>query len=182
MPSATSQSTGSAYYPPPAFSFTVTVAGTGTSLQMSSATDASFQEVSGLEAKIELESVTEGGENRFVHQLPGASRSPNLVLRRGYVTRPSFLSEWTAQTVGSTLNQPILTQTLVVMLLGADRMPLVSWNVDRAWPVRWVTGPFDALKNEVLTEVMEFACATITRMPLNEAASMVAPVSSLIGG
>ncbi len=169
------------YFPPPAFSFTVTVAGTGTALQLSSTADASFQEVSGLEAKIETEAVTEGGENRFVHQLPSATKTPNLVLRRGYVTKPSFLSEWAAQTVGSTLNQPILTQTLVVQLLGENRLPLVAWNIYRAWPIRWATGPFDSLKNEVLTEVLEFSYATVTRIPLNEAASMVPSVAALIG-
>lgn len=168
------------YYPPPAFSFTVAVAGSGTNLQLSSIADASFQEVSGLEAKVETEAVAEGGENRFVHQLPGVTKSPNLVLRRGYVTQSSFLSEWAAQTVGSTLNSAILTQTLLVMLLGADRQPLVAWNIDRAWPVRWATGPFDSLKNEVLTEVLEFSYATITRMPLKDASSMVASVASLI--
>ena len=168
------------YYPPPAFSFTVMVAGSGTALQLSSMADSSFQEASGLEAKIEIETVKEGGENRYVHQLPSQTTSPNLVLRRGYVTRPSFLAEWAAQTVGSTLTQPILTQTLVVMLLGANGMPLVAWNCSRAWPVRWVTGPFDALKSEVLTEVLEFSYASITRMPLNEAALMVPAVAQLI--
>ena len=169
------------YYPPPAFLFTVVVAGTGTALQALSGADASFREASGLEAKIELEAVPEGGENRFVHQLPGVTKSPNLVLRRGYVTAPSFLSEWAAQTVGSTLNQPILTQTLVVMLLGTLRIPLVAWSFDRAWPVRWVTGPFDSEKNEVLTEVLEFSYASVTRMPLNEAVAMVPAVEALIG-
>ena len=168
------------YCPPPSFYFTVMVADTGAALQMSSMADAGFQEASGLEAKIETEALKEGGENRYVHQLPGATSSPNLVLRRGYVTRPSFLSEWAAQTVGSTLAQPILTQTLVVMLLGADHIPLVAWNIARAWPVRWMTGPFDSQKNEVLTEVMEFAYATVTRMPLTEAAAMVPAVSALI--
>jgi phage tail-like protein len=168
------------YYPPPAFSFTVAVAGSGTSLQQSSVADASFQEVSGLEAKIETETVIEGGENRYAHQLPGVTKSPNLVLRRGYVTQASFLAEWAAQTVGSTLNAPILTQTLVVMLLGPERQPLAAWNVARAWPVRWVTGPFDALKNEVLTEVLEFSCTTITRIATGDAATMVTAVSDLI--
>lgn len=169
------------YTPPPAFSFTVTVAGSGTALQLLSGADASFQEVSGVEAKIEVETVNEGGENRYAHQLPGVTRSPNLVLKRGYVTAPSFLSEWAAQTVGSTLNQPILTQTLVVMLLGPERFPLVAWSFDRAWPVRWVTGPFDSLKNQYLTEILEFSYATVTRMPMNEAVTMVPAVSALIG-
>ncbi|MEO7168909.1 phage tail protein [Sphingomonas sp. QA11] len=169
------------YIPPPAFSFTVAVAGSGTALQLLSGADASFQEVSGVDAKIEVETVIEGGENRFAHQLPGVTKSPNLVLRRGYVTAPSFLAEWAAQTVGSTLNEPILTQTIVVMLLGPNRIPLVAWTFDRAWPVRWVTGPFDSKKNDVLTEVLEFSYSTVTRMPLNEAVSMVPAVSALIG-
>ncbi len=173
--------TANSYYPPPAFFFTVAVAGTGTALQLASLTDGSFQDVSGIEAKIETEDVREGGENRFAHHLPGVTKTPNLVLRRGYVTAPSFLSEWAAQTVGSTLNDPILTQTIVVMLTGANRIPLVAWNFDRAWPVRWVTGPFNSEKNEVLTEVLEFSYATVTRMPLNEAAAMVPAVAALIG-
>lgn len=173
--------TETGYFPPPAFYFTVAVAGRGTALQMLSGADASFQDISGIEAKLETESVSEGGENRFVHQLPTVTKSPNLVLKRGYVTKPSFLSEWAAQTVGSTLNQPILTQTLLVMLLGANRIPVVAWNFDRAWPVRWVTGPFDSQKNEVLTEVLEFSYATVTRMPLNEAAIMIPLVSEAIG-
>lgn len=169
------------YYPPPAFAFTLTVAGIGSALQLSSTAGASFQEISGLEARIELETVTEGGENRFAYQLPGVTKSPNLVLRRGYVAAPSFLSEWAAQTVGSTLDSPILTQTIVVMMLGPDRMPVVAWNFDRAWPVRWVTGPFHSQKNEILTEVLEFAYASVTRIPLNDAAAMAPAVSALIG-
>ena len=110
------------------------------------------------------------------------TRSPNLVLRRGYVPAPSFLSEWAAQTVGGTLAQPILTQTLVVMLLGTDRQPLVGWNFIQAWPVRWVTGPFNSTENAVLTEVLEFSYAYVTRIPLNVAAEMVGPVSDLIDG
>lgn len=172
---------GNGYTPPPAFSFTVAVAGSATALQLLSGSDASFQEVSGIEAKIELETVKEGGENRYTHQLPGVTKSPNLVLKRGYVTAPSFLSEWAAQTVGSTFNEPILTQTIVVMLIGPNRNPLVAWSFDRAWPVRWVIGPFDSLKNQYLTEVLEFSYTTVTRMPMNEAVSMVPTVSALIG-
>ncbi|NVM78404.1 phage tail-like protein [Duganella sp. SG902] len=168
------------YHPPPAFSFTVMVAGVGTPLQLSSLADTSFQEASGLEARIDTEALAEGGENRFVHQLPGVTKSPNLVLRRGYVTRPSFLSEWAAQTIGSALSQRILPQTLVVMLLGSERLPLVAWRLDRAWPVRWVTGAFDATKNEVLTEVLEFRYGAVTRMPLTEAAAMIPVVDRLI--
>ncbi|HET6610234.1 MAG TPA: phage tail protein [Rhodopila sp.] len=171
----------SVYYPPPAFSFTVTVAGSASALQLSSGYDCGFQEVSGLDATFETEAVPEGGQNGYVHKLPKVGKYPNLVLRRGYVTKPSFLSEWAAQTVGSSLADPILTQSLVVMLLGADRVPLVAWYCAQAWPVRWVTGPFDSAKNQVLSESLEFAYAYASRIPLNEAVSMVPAVAALIG-
>jgi phage tail-like protein len=180
--STTTTTTAHGYIPPPAFFFAVSVAGSGTSLQLESATDGSFQEISGIEAKVDVESVPEGGENRFVHQLPGVTKYPNLVLRRGYVVKSSFLAEWAAQTVGSTLNQPILTQTLVVKLLGADQTPLVSWNFARAWPVRWVAGPLDSMKNEVMTEVLEFSYAYVTRMVAGDDANMASSVAKLIDG
>ena len=66
-------------------------------------------------------------------------------------------------------------------LLGPDQQTLAAWNFTSAWPVRWVTGPLDSMKNEVLTEVLEFAYATVTRAPQADARSMVGSVSSLIG-
>ena len=168
-------------YPAVGFYFTVRVVGSGATLQSQTGADASFQEVSGLEAQREVEQVKVGGVNEYTLQLPGVTKSPNLVLRRGYVAAASFLSEWAAQTVGSDLSKPILTQGLNVQLLGPDQQTLAAWNFTSAWPVRWVTGPLDSMKNEVLTEVLEFAYATVARAPQSDARSMVGSVSGLIG-
>lgn len=168
------------YDPAPAFYFTVSVAGKGSTLHQQSQVDGSFQEVSGLEAKIEIERVPEGGENRFVHQLPGSTYYSNLLLRRGYVTKGSFLAEWAAQTVGSSFVEPVMTQTLIVMLLGPNHTPRASWNIWRAWPVRWAVGPFDSTKNDVLTEVLEFSYSHSQRVPGAMANDMVKNVSRLI--
>ncbi len=168
-------------YPAVGFFFTVRVVGSAANLQSQTGADGSFQEVSGLEAQRDVESVKVGGVNDYTLQLPGVTKSPNLVLRRGYVSAASFLSEWAAQTVGSDLSQPILTQGLDVQLLGPDQSPLAVWRFSGAWPVRWVTGPLDAMKNEVLTEVLEFAYATVKRAPQGGAQSMVGQVSALIG-
>jgi phage tail-like protein len=167
-------------YPAPGFQFTIKVLGSGASLQSASAADGGFQEVTGLEAQREVETIQAGGANGGVLQLPKGIKFPNLVLRRGYITAASFLSEWAARTVGSDLSQPILTQGLLIELLGADQSPVVAWNVQSAWPVRWQTGPLDAMKNEVLTEVLEFAYASITRIPMGDATNMVTLVDALI--
>ena len=170
-------------YPAVGFRFTVRVIGTGAVLQAASGADGSFQEVSGLEAERQVETVQVGGGNGRVLQLPSGVKYPNLVLKRGYITSASFLSEWAAQTVTSNLSQTIYTQGLLVALGDADRNPLVVWYAANAWPVKWVTGPLDSMKNEVLTEHLEFTYSSITRVPVGDAGSlaMVAAVYALTG-
>lgn len=153
---------GTTYYPPPAFAFSVAVV-PGTPPQQQTAVDAAFQEISGIDPKVEIEEVTEGGLNSNVHQLPGVTKHSNLVLRRGYVTQTSSLARWAAQTVGSTLGTPIQTQVLTVSLLGPTGQPMVTWTFQNTWPVKWEVSGFDAQKNEVLVETLEFAYDTVVR-------------------
>ena len=65
------------YYPPVAFKFHVFID------DIYGAKEGSFQEVMGLNVKIETEDIQEGGENRFVHKFPKAPKYPNLILKRG---------------------------------------------------------------------------------------------------
>ncbi|HEU0054207.1 MAG TPA: phage tail protein [Longimicrobium sp.] len=154
------------YYPPPGFHFRVTVLGVGALAAEATGVDASFQEVSGIESRFDVEEVAEGGENRFVHRLPRPARYTDLVLKRGIVTRDSFFAEWVGGTIGSTLALPIVPQTLLVTLLDADAFPVVAWAFVNAWPLRWVTAPMDSMSNEVLTETMEFTYEYFERLTL----------------
>ena len=146
------------YYPPPAFSFSVAVVSGA-----QSDIDAAFREISGIDPKVEVTEVVEGGVNDYVHRLPGVTKHSNLTLKRGYVTQTSALAEWAAQTVGSTLGSPIQPQALNVNLLGPNAAPLVTWTFENAWPVKWEVGGLDASRNEVLTESLEFAYTTVVR-------------------
>lgn len=145
------------YYPPSAFYFGVVVAGSSSPSSGSTALDASFQEVSGIEATIEIENVQEGGENRFVRRLPGRTTYPNLVLKRGLVTSGSFLAAWFAETVGSGYATLIEPKGVQVNLLGDDQQPRVSWVFENAYPVSWKLGPLDATTNRYAVETMELA-------------------------
>jgi phage tail-like protein len=145
------------YYPPSAFYFGVVVAGSSSPSSGSTALDASFSEVSGIEAKIEIENVQEGGENRFVRRLPGRTIYPNLVLKRGLVTAGSFLAAWFAETVGSGYATKVVPTGVQVNLLGDDQLPRVSWVFENAYPVSWKLGPLDAQSNQLAVETMELA-------------------------
>jgi phage tail-like protein len=162
QPPATAAPQPAAYYPPPGFAFAVGVV-PGSSGAQQTAIDAAFQEVSGLDPKVAVEEVTEGGLNAYIHQLPGVTKHSNLVLKRGYVTQASALATWAGQTVGSTLGTPIATQVITISLLGPDSAPAMTWRLENAWPVKWEVSGFNATRNDVLTETLEIAYSTITR-------------------
>src|SRR5256714_11379874 len=58
-----------------------------------------FKEVNGLRAEITVETLEEGGQNNFVHKLPGRLSWPNLVMRRG-VTNSDNLFAWLLKASG----------------------------------------------------------------------------------
>src|SRR5690242_1327286 len=124
----------SVYYPPGAFFFSVTLIGAGAGGSAPNA-DASFQEVSGIQAELEADSVTEGGENRFAYRLPRNVRYPNLVLKRGVVSSGSALADWMTTTFTSDLAVPIAPQDLLVSVLDENRNPLMAWTFHSAYPL-----------------------------------------------
>ena len=143
---------------PVAFHFTVTFSGSGARVS-----DAAFQEVGGLEAEIEVETVVEGGENRFAHRLPKPVKHPNLTLKRGLTDDSSGLVQWCKATFENDFSQAIEPKAVVVSLCDAEGEPVASWSVDRAYPVKWSVGGFDAMKNELAIETMELAYHSLKR-------------------
>ena len=148
----------SAYYPPVAFAFSVHLTGEG------SGDEAMFREVSGLNSEVEVTELREGGENRFVHHLPGRVTHTNLVLNQGLVMASSPLFNWCKQTLEGGLDQSITPRSLTISLLDQHSRPAITWQVAQAWLVKWTIGAMDAMKNEVAVEKMEFAYKSLTRV------------------
>lgn len=120
--------------------------------------DSSFQEVSGLSVEISTEDIVEGGENRFTHKAPAATKYPNLVLKRGTLSEDSVLVNWCKRVFESGLNGRIECYNLIINLLSAEEMqPLMSWNITKAYPVKWDVSGINAMQNELAIESMEFA-------------------------
>jgi phage tail-like protein len=125
--------------------------------------DGAFQEVGGLESEIELETVVEGGENRFVHRLPKPVKHPNLVLKRGIASSQSQLVTWCKAVLEADFAEAIAPRGIVVSLRDAEGEPLRSWSIGNAFPVKWSVDGFGGMKNEVAIESMEFAYNTLKR-------------------
>lgn len=125
--------------------------------------DIRFQSVAGLDSSIDIETIKEGGENRFEHVIPTRRKFGPLVLKRGLLgPTSSAVGNWLKRTfegepfdlaTGKEAFQVI--DTVIVDLLGEDHQPLMSWTVTNVWPRSWKIAELNAERSEVLIETLE---------------------------
>jgi phage tail-like protein len=112
--------------------------------------DFRFQEVSGLNATMEMEPVKEGGENRFVHQLPGRTSYNELVLKKARVMG-SFVLQWCRNAIENFEFKPT---NVLISLLDENHLPLYNWYVINAIPKKLEISAFNAERSEIVIETM----------------------------
>lgn len=141
------------YYPPVGFHFRVEF-----DLSGIPDNDFRFREVEGLSAELDVETVTEGGENRFSHKLPGVAKYPDLILKRGLLTS-SVVRNWVEDALQNLSIDPI---TVWVTLLNEEHEPLKTFTVNNAWPKKWDVSSFNAESSDIVVESMELAYSYFT--------------------
>lgn len=141
------------YYPPGAFYYEVRVEG------FADNNECSFLEVSGIGSRMDLQEVREGGENRFSHKLPSATRFENLVLRRGMLVGSALIG-WCRKALVEGTFEP---RTVNVLLLSPPRSEggkaetLVTWKFVKAYPVSWTVADLKSMESELTVETLELA-------------------------
>ena len=118
-----------------------------------------FMEVSGLEVEVAVESVEEGGENGFVHKLPGRMSWPNITLKRG-VTQTDNLFLWMTETSGevfSNAGNTLTRKSAAITLMGPGEERLRAWEFVDAFPIKWTGPSFSADSTGPATEQLEIA-------------------------
>ncbi|MDD5033804.1 MAG: phage tail protein [Methylococcaceae bacterium] len=145
------------YYPPVSFYFQVNIHG------MSTEHDSGFLEVDGLTVEREVVPIQEGGENRFMHRLPGSLKYQNLILKRGLVVKSSQLAQWCLDVFEPSFEKPLTPRDIDVSLLDEQGSPLVTWNFKRAWPIKWKIDSLGAMDNKIAIETLEFVFSYFTR-------------------
>jgi phage tail-like protein len=108
-----------------------------------------FMHCSGLELTFDVFEYHEGGNNDFVHRLPGSLRYPNLILSRGLTKEDTLLKWFWATSTGAERKEITLTLTTA----DADR----TWTFTDAFPVRWTGPQIDADGSSIATETLEIA-------------------------
>jgi phage tail-like protein len=101
-----------------------------------------FTEVSGLSVQLDVEELSEGGQNGYTHKLLGRMKWPNLVFKRG-LTDTDALFEWLMSASGAGLTHAqnqIKPRNGKISVLDAAGKPMRTWTIIEAKPVKW-TGP-----------------------------------------
>ncbi len=119
----------------------------------------SFSEVDGLQADVAVENVEEGGQNQFVHRLPGRITWPNITFKRG-VTDSDNLFSWLQKSAGDEFSRngnKLERKSAAVTLVSAKGERLRAWELDAAFPVRWRGPTLAASSNDLASEELEIA-------------------------
>ncbi|HEX2644827.1 MAG TPA: phage tail protein, partial [Thermoanaerobaculia bacterium] len=92
-----------------------------------------FSEVSGLQVETMVHEYQEGGQNDYVHKLPGPTRYPsNLVFKRGLTDLQTL---WTWHQEVTTGN--VQRRNGTIYLLDRQGHQAMWWNFTEAYPVKW---------------------------------------------
>jgi len=116
-----------------------------------------FMEVSGLEVTVAVEDVEEGGENNYVHKLPGRMTWPNITLKRG-ITQNDTLLGWLNKSSGEQFaasGNRLTRSTAAITLIGPSAERLRAWEFDGAFPVRWKGPDFAVSSTDMAVEELE---------------------------
>ena len=118
-----------------------------------------FMEVNGLQLEVEVKDFQEGGQNAYVHKLPGAARYPsNLILKRG-LSDADVLWKWYQDVSRGRVER----KNGSVILLSDAGIEAWRWNFYNAYPMRWIGPQFSATTAAIVFETLELVHTGIVK-------------------
>jgi len=106
----------------------------------------------GLAVEYEVVEYKEGGENGYVHRIPGRAKYQNIKLTRPLNQDTKKVTAWIAS-----LRAAVQRQTAQISALDTEGKEIASWNLDGVYPVKWNGPSLDVGNNQVATESLELA-------------------------
>jgi phage tail-like protein len=144
------------YNVPVSFYFSVMVEGADAEAECA------FQDVTGINVTLDVESVDEGGVLDYSHRLPKRAKYENLVLKRGFFHGSSLL-KWANDAVRNFTFTP---KTVQVSLLNELGSKLAIWSFVNAYPVGLKISEFKAQDNSIVVETFEIAYSYFQRVDI----------------
>ena len=150
-------------YPIPGFSFQVDfLFSSNGERKFLGPQEASFKEISGLKASLNLEEYTEMGFFGQPRSFITGLKFDNLVLKRGY-SQSSKIANWFKECM---LSQQTRHISIIVSLLGSSKsnmgQPIASWQFFDAFPVSIDYSGFNSMASEFIIETLELRYSHFT--------------------
>lgn len=106
----------------------------------------------GLSVEYDVFEYKEGGENTFIHRIPGRAKYQNIKLSRAINKDSKRVADWIAG-----MSTKVKRETAEISALDTEGKPITTWNLQGVYPVRWSGPSLDISNNQVATETLELA-------------------------
>lgn len=104
----------------------------------------------GLGLEYDVFEYREGGQNGFVHRLPGRAKYANVKLSRPIDKHSAKVAQWMA-----TLQGEATRETAEIAVLDPVGDVVATWNLAGVFPARWTGPTLDVAGNQVAIETLE---------------------------
>ena len=104
----------------------------------------------GLNVEVEIHEYREGGQNGFVHRIPGRRKYQNIKLTRPLDKASEKVAGWIALLKG-----PAAGHTAQIAVLDAEGKVVASWDFADVYLARWQGPSLDIGGREIANEVLE---------------------------
>ena len=111
-----------------------------------------FTSLEGLGMEMVVEPREEGGQNAFVHQLPGRVKYTPVKLSRPFTSKSESLLAWFRD-----LAAGVTRTTGAITALGPSGDVLATWKLEGVFPTKWTGPSFSAENAKAATETLELA-------------------------
>lgn len=112
----------------------------------------SFVSCSGLSFEVKIEQREEGGNQAFVHQLPGGVKYSNIKFTRPLNADSARIAAWFGEMGGQ-----VTRKTAEITALSPQGDPIATWRLDGVIPVKWSGPDFSVDGAKVALETFEIA-------------------------
>lgn len=104
----------------------------------------------GLTVEYDVMEYSEGGQNGYVHRIPGRAKYQNIRLTRPVDADSTQLVAWIAS-----IQAGVQRSTAQVSVLDASGSVIATWNLMGVYPAKWTGPSLDVGGNQVATETLE---------------------------
>ncbi len=111
-----------------------------------------WQKCDGLALEYDLLEYKEGGENAYVHRLPGRVNYPNVKLTRPIDSDSTTVNAWLMS-----LQVRMVPSTAEISVLDPSGASVAKWVLAGVYPVKWTGPSLDVNSNQWATETLELS-------------------------